>query len=432
MKEKKPKVFKIEIAILFFLVACSQNESFFSDVPNPEVNQINISDNYVCNEWLGSDNYARCLEGSEITLLANFDQKLNNVIEYRKEIYLLQANGIIFKDTKDNIFIDITEKVLSVKDSTTAEVGLYGISFHPTENYFLVSYSNLLNELTIEKYELDAVGNAVMENSEIIFKQKNDWCCHFAGSVIWSDYFQDFLLSVGDMDEDAPITREPLITTSNKGKIIFLTKNISKTKLIGLNSNLDSKKNILAYGLRNPWKISAYSNFLFITDVGSVDQEELNIVDLESFQLRNNEPYLFGWPIYEGNKLRKNEDLESSKISLWTESESSDAIEYVSQNSIAPTLYYSHDAPENYRAAIIGGAVIDSEESKHFGHYIFADYLSKELFSYNFRSDELFLVPLPAEFSSQITTLVINPHEQDSVLISTTDGKLYKVRLPNF
>ena len=424
--------FKVKITVLLLLVACSQNESFFSDVSNPEVNQINIGDNYVCNEWLGSDNYERCLEGSEITLLANFDQKLNNIIEYREEIYLLQANGVIFKNTKDNIFIDITEKVSSVKDSTTAEIGLYGISFHPVENYFLVSYSNLLNELTIEKYLLDADGSVVMQNSEIIFKQKNDWCCHFAGSVIWSDYFQDFLISVGDMDEDAPITREPLITTSNKGKILFLTKNISKTKLIGINSNLDSKKNILAYGLRNPWKISVYSNFLFITDVGAVDQEELNLVDLDSFQSRNNDPYLFGWPIYEGNKTRKAEDFEYSEISLWTESKSLDAIEYVNQNSIVPTLYYSHDAPENYRAAIIGGAVIDNEASKHFEHYIFADYLSKELFSYNFKSDELFLVPLPTEFSSQITSLAINPNEQDSVLIATTNGELYQVRLPNF
>ena len=50
----------------------------------------------------------------------------------------------------------------------------------------------------------------------------------------------------------------------------------------------------------------------------------------------------------------------------------------------------------------------------------------------NFKSDELFLVPLPTEFSSQITSLAINPNEQDSVLIATTNGELYQVRLPNF
>lgn len=424
--------FKVKFIIFIFLAACGQNESYFSDIPNPEIGESSIAVEYTCNEWLGSDNYVRCLEGAEITLLENFDQKLNNVISYKKDVYLLQADGIIFKNTKDNIFLNITEKVSSIKDSTTAEVGLYGMSFHPTDNYFLVSYSNLINELIIEKYELDSDSAVVIKNSEIIFEQKNEWCCHFAGSVIWSDYFNDFLISVGDMDEAASATREPLITTSNKGKVLFLTKNISNTKLIDLNDDLESKRNILAYGLRNPWKISAYSNFLFITDVGSVNQEELNLVNLESFQQRNNEPYLYGWPVYEGTAIKEKESLEYSKISLWAEGESSDAIEYVSQNSISPTIYYYHEAQENYRAAIIGGGVVDNQESEHFEHYIFADYLSKEIFSYNFISDELFLIPLPSEFSSQITTLAIDPQQKDSILIATTDGKLYKVKLPKF
>ena len=51
----------------------------------------------------------------------------------------------------------------------------------------------------------------------------------------------------------------------------------------------------LAYGLRNPWKIVEYKNYLFISDVGHGTEEELNVLDLREFKT-NKIPYLLGWP----------------------------------------------------------------------------------------------------------------------------------------
>ena len=52
-------------------------------------------------------------------------------------------------------------------------------------------------------------------------------------------------------------------------------------------------------------------------------------------------------------------------------------------------------SPENFRAAIIGGAVIDDPLSDYYENYIFTDYLSNELFAYDFKNNKLFTIPLP-------------------------------------
>ena len=44
--------------------------------------------------------------------------------------------------------------------------------------------------------------------------------------------------------------------------------------------------------------------------------------------------------------------------------------------------------------AIIGGGVVEDKNSKYFQHYIFADYLSSELFAYDFINDSLYSLPL--------------------------------------
>ena len=55
----------------------------------------------------------------------------------------------------------------------------------------------------------------------------------------------------------------------------------------------------MAYGLRNPWKIVEYKNYLFISDVGHIE-EELNVLDLREFKT-NKIPYLLGWPHFEAS-----------------------------------------------------------------------------------------------------------------------------------
>ena len=68
--------------------------------------------------------------------------------------------------------------------------------------------------------------------------------------------------------------------------------------------NLQPLNNILAYGLRNPWNFIQVENLLIVPDVGEKSNEELNVINLEDFELSGNKPYLFGWPLYEGSYIK--------------------------------------------------------------------------------------------------------------------------------
>ena len=60
------------------------------------------------------------------------------------------------------------------------------------------------------------------------------------------------------------LNSEPIDTTSPRGKILLLNKNISKPKMLSVSSLYKPREDILGYGLRNPWKTYEYKNYLFI------------------------------------------------------------------------------------------------------------------------------------------------------------------------
>ena len=160
-------------------------------------------------------------------------------------------------------------------------------------------------------------------------------------------------------------------------------------------------------------------------DIGHVNEEELNILNLDNLKIES-KPYLLGWPHYEGtidNQINFNE------IFLHENNTKTSINSYVKDKSLMPKVFYAHSAPENYRAAIIGGAVIEDLKSKYFEHYFFADYLSAEIFSYDFKNDSLKIIPL-GSIETFITSLNVHPLKADTLLITTGNGELLEVKLP--
>ena len=152
------------------------------------------------------------------------------------------------------IFLDLTSKVGVFEDFF--ESGLFSLAFHPEEDYFIVSYSDLNNNLVFEKFfmNLDLMPNLEI-NSEILMRIPNSQCCHYSGNIIWSKYFEDFLINVGDMQlKEGYNHSDPLDTTSPRGKILFLNKQDSNPDLLALEKNQSPRNDILAFGLRNPGK----------------------------------------------------------------------------------------------------------------------------------------------------------------------------------
>ena len=181
----------------------------------------------------------------------------------------------------NEIFLDISEKILSRIVIGRGANGLFGLAFHPGDKYFIVSYSDLNNNYILEKYYLNDNDLPDLESNEILIKVPNGSLYHFAGSLLWSDYFNDFIVNIGDMDaaQNPIIKSEALYTNSPRGKIILLETFISNPEIIGEDKEHAVRKDILGFGLRNPLTYE-YGNLLFIPDIGNTVQEELNIINL--------------------------------------------------------------------------------------------------------------------------------------------------------
>ena len=414
------------LMVLFFFFQRDDSESTYSIVSAPTTSSTIFSGivDQECKEWKGSENYSECLSGVEIQILDSFEGMLTNVVTFNENIYILESKGKVFDYFKNTVFLDLTLKVGVFEEFS--ESGLFSLAFHPTDNFFLISYSDIENNLVVEKYTLNTSFEPDLNNPEVIVKIPSTQCCHYSGNIIWSNFFEDFLLSVGDMQNQKGLLHsDPLDTTSPKGKVLFLNKKISSPDLLAIENTSQPRRDILAFGLRNPWKTSEYKDYLFVPDVGRSAEEELNIVNLNTFNMEG-KPYLFGWPHFEGTR---NNDLKFNQILFHSEGTSENIKSYVEENSITPNVYYSHSAPENYRAAIIGGGVVADNKSKYFEHYFFADYLSNEMFAYDFKNDKLIILPLN-NVGGNITSLTIHPTLKETILITTASGNLLQIQLP--
>ena len=113
-------------------------------------------------------------------------------------------------------------------------------------------------------------------------------------------------------------------------------------------SKADPKAKVIAYGLRNPWKISIDSKSrMFIGDCGEATIESVYLLN----DLNPTVPYNLGWPVFEGTK-RITDDLLRF------------------ENTLAPIYEYKHH--RGIGNCAIGGFFLDD-----LGVYVFGDYLGK-------------------------------------------------------
>ena len=415
----------------------------------------------VCNPWSGSDNFVSCLYGVEIAETIAIDLQINNISIFNEEIYLIVETGKVLKVEGDGYseFLNIEDKVL-YKDG--GEEGFFDIAFHPSGEYFLISYSNLNNALEVDKY---SIRNNQVTFDKVLFDVPNNQCCHFAGTLQWSDYFEGFLLSVGDMEANnaSVLNSESLNTTSLRGKVILLEseKKIYSPKINSVNL-YEPPQNIVAYGLRNPWQMMEYDGKLIIPDVGNQNIEELNIISYEEFpngckanvyiQLQDGQETCdvqnavpLGWPIFEGPFFAKElnsktggdlltDEENVTELYIWYEGDNKSyakADEFLIETSIRPRVYYNHQ-PGNgvYRAAIIGGDVISNENSYYNNFYFFTDYVTLEIFAYDMIEDRLYVFPMINSYNTNPTSIATHPTKKDVLIIALKSGQILEVSLP--
>lgn len=398
-----------------------------------------------CNEWKGTGIFSGCIKAENIEIY-NFDIQVSNIISHKSELYFILKDGLIYKQSnKDDIlelFLDISDRVHT--EFPGISQGLYSLAFKPNNESFLVTYSNNDIALVVEKFYLDQNSETIYDNSEILLKVSNNVRFHFGGSLIWSDYFEGFLVGIGDMRENImPLVHSDAINTqSYKGKIILLeSEKKIQAPLINEHGKFKSFDNIVAFGLRNPWQLMEYSEQLFVTDVGSQFIEELNFIDYRTkYKDGNLQSTSFGWPVLMGDELsysyeeRSKEALtrldgKISDLYYWENNIGIKADDYIIENSHPPLLQYDHIVnPDVVRAAIIGGDIINDQDSKYNNFYFFTDYVESELYGLNINTKELYIFPLPS--LSNATALRISPFETDTILIAYINNTVMEVKLP--
>jgi uncharacterized protein YjbI with pentapeptide repeats len=175
--------------------------------------------------------------------------------------------------------------------------------------------------------------NGKLKKLRTIIKIRTASFAHVAGTLTF-DQLGYLYLSVG---EGRLSDYESQDINSLLGKILRI--DVSKA---------EPKAKIIAYGLRNPWKISIDSkNRMFIGDCGEATIESVYLLN----DLNPTAPYNLGWPVFEGSKRVANDLLRF-------------------EDTLAPIYEYKHHSAIGN--CVIGGFFLDD-----LGVYVFGDYLGR-------------------------------------------------------
>ncbi|BDQ01594.1 PQQ-dependent sugar dehydrogenase [Ignavibacterium sp.] len=261
--------------------------------------------------------------------------------------------------TTSKTFLDITDRVTS-----GGETGLLGLAFHPNyeaNGYFYVNYTAPSPLRTvISRFQVTSNPDSADKNSELILLTFNQPYSNHNGGCVAFGPDGYLYIATGDGGSGGDPQNNAQNITNLLGKILRIDVNnpqlplnygIPPTNPFADSTNSSIRKEIYAYGLRNPWRMSfdAVTGWLWAADVGQNQWEEIDIIS-------NGGNY--GWRCYEGNHPYNTSGCNGTYIfPIW---------EYSHSDGISVTggyVYRGQNVPELY------------------GKYIYGDYGSRKVWS---------------------------------------------------
>ncbi len=300
------------------------------------------------------------------------------VVEQRGRIWRIDAAGVVDPEP----MLDITERVLHHN-----ERGLLGLAFHPAfdENgRFFVTYSQAddgatsISEFTLPLPTLPGGGDVTSaapattakataqpteaprpveatERPLLVIPQI--YTMHKAGMLAF-DGDGMLVVSTGDGGSGNDPHRHGLDRWSLLGKLLRLDVDHGWPYVIpadnGFAGDPDSRAEIHAIGLRNPWRFSIdrLSGDIYIGDVGQSAWEEIDVLP------HGSRGASFGWSDMEGPECLGDRPCDPAA-------------------HIAPAIAYPHMAGDEVHCAVIGGyAYRGSRATLPQGTYLYGDYCS--------------------------------------------------------
>ena len=213
-----------------------------------------------------------------------------------ERLYLVDRDGLILV-LEDGQLGD--EPFLDVRDLVTSggEQGLLSVAFHPDyeENrLFYVNYTDLQGDTRVVEYE--AGEGPPNRRRELLFVDQ-PYSNHNGGQLAFGP---DGLLYAGMGDGGSGGDPENVAQnlSSRLGKLLRLDVNRERADW-----------EMVAYGLRNPWRFSfdCATGDLWIGDVGQGEIEEIDYLPRDTEELVN-----FGWDVFEGSRPFEDKEPDPS------------------------------------------------------------------------------------------------------------------------
>ncbi|MDZ7626550.1 MAG: PQQ-dependent sugar dehydrogenase [Ignavibacteriaceae bacterium] len=277
-------------------------------------------------------------------------------------IFVVEQAGRI-KVFPNNQNASVAKEYLNITDrvSSGGEKGLLGLAFHPdyeTNGYIYVNYTNA-NSTVISRFQVTNNPDSADKNSEFqLLTFTQPYSNHNGGWIGFGPNDGYLYIATGDGGSGGDPQNYAQRINTLLGKILRIDVDggtpyaIPPTNPFIDSTNVEVRKEIYAWGLRNPWRCSfdPVTGWLFAGDVGQGDWEEIDLIE-------NGKNY--GWRCYEGNHTYNMSGCNYPEY-------------------IFPVWEYSHS--EGY--SITGGYVYRGVNVPElFGKYIYADYGTKKVWA---------------------------------------------------
>jgi uncharacterized repeat protein (TIGR03806 family) len=309
----------------------------------------------------------------------------------KTEYFVVEQSGLIRKVKNGTVQPTPILDLKSVVNSSDNETGLLGLALHPnfkTNKRVFVNYTTETRPRTVvSEFKMNAAGTIDRSSEKVILEIPQPYSNHNGGDI---KFGKDGYLYIGTGDGGS--ANDPHGNGQNLsallGKMLRIDIDGGSPYSIPADNptfrTAGARREIYAYGLRNPWRYSfdRVTGKLWAADVGQNALEEINVIEKGGN---------YGWKIMEGTQCFRSTTGNRDGLKL-------------------PV----HEYPRSEGVSVTGGYVYrGSAIPSLVGRYVFADYATGKVWGF------------VADSANLDNKLLVESNFNVSSFAEDIDGELY-------